>query len=71
MPEGHFFALGDNRDNSADSRVMDQVGFIPMVNLVGRAEVMFFSVDYNSDSFGIYGIPGGIRWDRIFDRISP
>lgn len=71
VPDGHFFAMGDNRDNSADSRVMSQVGFIPMVNLVGRAELMFFSIDTDSDNFGIYGVPGGIRWSRIFSSISP
>ena len=71
VPEDHFFAMGDNRDNSADSRAQRSVGFVPMVNLVGKAEVMFFSIDTDSDNFGIYGVPGGIRWERIFSRISP
>jgi signal peptidase I len=71
VPAGHYFAMGDNRDNSLDSRAQNRVGFIPKENLVGRAEVMFFSVDTDSDKFGIYGVPGGIRWDRIFNRISP
>ena len=69
VPPGHFFAMGDNRDNSQDSRVLNSVGFVPMENLVGRAELMFFSID---DREGLlFGVPNGIRWGRIFDTISP
>ena len=45
VPPDHVFAMGDNRDNSADSRFMNGVGFVPVENLVGRAEILFFSVD--------------------------
>ncbi|MCK1476414.1 signal peptidase I [Bradyrhizobium sp. 197] len=49
VPSGHFFALGDNRDNSTDSRMMSVMGFIPMDNLVGKVTRIFWSLDEHGE----------------------
>lgn len=70
VPEAHYFMMGDNRDNSMDSRFSRAVGFVPFENLVGRAEVKFFSFDESGSFFRFWNWPSDIRWQRIFEAVE-
>ena len=69
VPKGHFFVMGDNRDNSQDSRFDNVIGFIPVENLVGKARFVFFSLE-NARFLEVWKWPKAIRTDRIFSIIK-
>lgn len=84
VPEGHYFAMGDNRDSSQDSRAQREVGFVPAQNLIGRAAFLFFSTEGIGDKCERDGFlavvkstgcrlvewPKAIRYSRLFKRVN-
>ncbi|KUM53005.1 signal peptidase I [Rheinheimera sp. EpRS3] len=64
VPEGHYFVLGDNRDNSRDGRFW---GFVPEHNMVGKAVFIWMSFEFNEDpnSWVPGWVPTGVRFDRL------
>ncbi|MGC2202751.1 MAG: signal peptidase I [Stellaceae bacterium] len=69
VPPGDYFMMGDNRDNSQDSRVLSAVGYVPAENLIGRAQFIFFSTDGSAHLWEFWKWPFAIRFSRLFHGV--
>ena len=69
VPPGDYFMMGDNRDNSTDSRVLSQVGYVPGENIIGKAQIIFFSIRDDTHAWEVWRWPWSVRWDRLFTLV--
>lgn len=69
VPEGRYFMMGDDRDNSADSRT-SEVGFVPFDHLVGKAQFVFVSFDHSTKIWAPWTLATGLRTDRMLKGLN-
>jgi signal peptidase I len=69
VPAGDYFMMGDNRDNSEDSRVLSAVGYVPADRLIGKAQFIFFSTNGEARWWQVWNWPFAIRYWRLLHGI--